>query len=78
MSSKGYNSDDIYKATVMASLASERIISTLKLEKIFNDNLKDLDKKMTKGIQDGFRNVQFHSHNKVDINHALWAKNQEL
>lgn len=60
---------DIYKATVMTTLASENIMASKRVEKILDDNLKDLDKKITRGIHKGFRNVNIHNHNNMDLDY---------
>ena len=75
ISSKGYDSNDIYKATIMASLASDRGISTIRLEKVLDNSLKDLKKDIKEGLQSGFRNVNFHSHTKVDMGHIKYKNN---
>ena len=77
MAEKGYDVSDIYNATILTSLANDRNLSNIKIERVFDANLKDLDKKITKGIHKGFANVNMHNHVKVDLEHSRF-KNDTL
>lgn len=71
ISDKGYEPEDIYRATVLTSLANEKMLNTKQLERVFDENLKDLDKKILKGVREGFKDVNIHNHTNVD---AKWVK----
>jgi hypothetical protein len=77
ISAKGLTNDDIYKATILTTLANEKRMDSVKLEKVFDRTMKDLDKKLTKGIRDGFKNVNLHSHTTVDTE-FMFYKNDTL
>ena len=74
MAEKGYDVSDIYNATILTSLANDRNLSNVKIERVFDANLKDLDKKITKGIQKGFRDTSTHIHINNDNSHQFYRK----
>ena len=69
---KGGSESDIYKATVLMSLASERRLSNERLEKVFDTHLKDLDKKLEKGIKRGFSNVNINYQASNNFDHSYY------
>ena len=73
MDAKGIDSD-IYKATVLTSLQVENRLSNLRVEKVLDNHLKDLDKKMERGIKNGFKNVNMHNHTNIDLDHKFFRQ----
>ena len=69
------NSEDVFnnisKASILTSIASQNQSDNKRLEDVFDKNLKSLNSDLKKGIRDGFKNVTINNHTSYD---AEWLR----